>query len=116
MSGEDALPTASVVRYVASDARPPPWTTLHRCQTRRASLIEASSVCNNRDGPLDPERKRMFMAMKREVLRLGGYEQELFVSQTPELWGLADCVIEVRHFNAQPGSRTDGPPARALEP
>ncbi len=68
------------------------------------------------DGPLDPERKRMFMAMKREVLRLGGYEQELFVSQTPELWALADCVIEVKHFNAQPGSRTDGPTARALEP
>lgn len=48
------------------------------------------------DGPLDPERKRMFMAMKREVLRLGGYEREIFVSQTPELWSLADCVIEVK--------------------
>jgi exonuclease SbcC len=50
------------------------------------------------DGPLDPERKRMFMAMKREVLRLGGYEQELFVSQTPELWALADSVVEVTHI------------------
>ena len=47
------------------------------------------------DGPLDPERKRMFVQMKREVLRLGGYEQEIFVSQTPELWALADCVIDV---------------------
>jgi exonuclease SbcC len=27
--------------------------------------------CDEADGPLDPERKRMFMAMKREVLRLG---------------------------------------------
>ena len=52
------------------------------------------------DGPLDPERKRMFVAMKREVLRLGGYEQELFVSQTPELWSLADSVIEVKRFIA----------------
>jgi exonuclease SbcC len=52
------------------------------------------------DGPLDPERKRMFVAMKREVLRLGGYEQELFVSQTPELWGLADCVIDVGRLAA----------------
>lgn len=52
------------------------------------------------DGPLDPERKRMFVAMKREVLRLGGYEQELFVSQTPELWSLADSVIEVKRFSA----------------
>ena len=33
------------------------------------------------DGPLDPERKRMFMAMKREVLRVGGYTQEFFVSR-----------------------------------
>lgn len=47
------------------------------------------------DGPLDAQRKRMFVAMKREVLRLGGYEREIFVSQTPELWSLADCVIDV---------------------
>lgn len=52
------------------------------------------------DGPLDPERKRMFVAMKREVLRLGGYEQELFVSQTPELWSMADCVIDVQQLSA----------------
>jgi DNA repair protein SbcC/Rad50 len=37
------------------------------------------------DGALDPEHKRMFMAMKREVLRAGGYAREYFVSQTPEL-------------------------------
>jgi exonuclease SbcC len=42
----------------------------------------------------------MFMAMKREVLRLGGYGQELFVSQTPELWELADCVIDVGRLAA----------------
>ncbi len=53
------------------------------------------------DGPLDPQRKRMFVAMKREVLRLGGYEQKLFVSQAPELWSLADCVIEVKRFSAR---------------
>ncbi|MDY7574482.1 DNA repair protein [Actimicrobium sp. CCI2.3] len=47
------------------------------------------------DGPLDPERKRMFMAMKREVLRLGGYAQEFFVSQTPELTAMADAVIDL---------------------
>ena len=47
------------------------------------------------DGPLDPERKRMFMAMKREVLRLGGYQQEFFVSQTPELTAMADAVIDM---------------------
>ena len=35
------------------------------------------------------------MAMKREVLRLGGYEQEFFVSQTPELAAMADAVIDL---------------------
>lgn len=47
------------------------------------------------DGPLDPARKRMFMAMKREVLRLGGYQREFFVSQTPELTAMADAVIDM---------------------
>lgn len=47
------------------------------------------------DGPLDIHRKRMFMAMKREVLRLGGYQREYFVSQTPELASMADVVIDM---------------------
>lgn len=47
------------------------------------------------DGPLDAEHKRMFVAMKREVLRLGGYEQEFWVSHTPELWTMADKVVDV---------------------
>ena len=50
------------------------------------------------DGPLDPERKRMFMAMKREVLRIGGYSREFFVSQTPELTAMADVVIDLETF------------------
>lgn len=35
--------------------------------------------CDEADGALDADRKRMFMAMKREVLKLGGYEREYFV-------------------------------------
>ena len=54
------------------------------------------------DGPLDPERKRMFMAMKREVLRIGGYTQEFFVSQTPELAAMADVVIDLEAFSSEP--------------
>lgn len=54
------------------------------------------------DGALDPERKRMFVAMKREVLRVGGYEQEIFVSQTAELWSLADKVIDVAQLRTAP--------------
>ena len=48
-----------------------------------------------RPGALDSERKRMFMPMKRQVLRLGGYAREFFVSQTSELTGMADVVIDV---------------------
>lgn len=47
------------------------------------------------DGPLDPERKRMFMAMKWEVLRLGGYQWEFFVPQTAELTTMADAAIDL---------------------
>jgi exonuclease SbcC len=53
------------------------------------------------DGALDIERKRMFMAMKREVLRLGHYEREYFVSQTPELTAMADAVIDLEALKAQ---------------
>lgn len=47
------------------------------------------------DGALDPARKRMFLAMKREVLRLGGYAREIFISQTLELTAMADAVIDL---------------------
>jgi DNA repair protein SbcC/Rad50 len=43
----------------------------------------------------------MFMAMKREVLRQGGYEREYFVSQTPELTAMADAVIDLEALKAQ---------------
>ena len=35
----------------------------------------------------------MFMAMKREVLRLGGYEREFFVSQTPALTAMVGTYL-----------------------
>lgn len=53
------------------------------------------------DGALDPARKRMFGAMKREVLRLGGYRREFFISQTPELAGMADAVIDLEALKAE---------------
>lgn len=57
------------------------------------------------DGALDPARKRMFMTMKREVLRLGGYAREIFISQTPELTGLADAVINLDELCPTQGDR-----------
>jgi DNA repair protein SbcC/Rad50 len=50
--------------------------------------------CDEADGALDSEHKRMFMRMKREVLRLG-YAREFSVSQTPELTQMADVVIDL---------------------
>lgn len=61
------------------------------------------------DGPLDPARKRMFVAMKREVLRIGGYRREYFVSQTPELAAMADAVIDLDQYQLTGGSSVDAP-------
>ena len=60
------------------------------------------------DGALDADRKRMFMAMKREVLKLGGYEREYFVSQTPELTATADAVIEPKNRSYPPAGSAGG--------
>lgn len=35
------------------------------------------------------------MAMKREVLQLGGYRQEFFITQTPHLATMADAIIDL---------------------
>ena len=31
---------------------------------------------------------------------LGGYQQELFITHTPELWGMADWAIELERYRA----------------
>ena len=79
---------------------------INECLTRAIALYLAQDsgrryetlLSDEADGPLDPERKRMFMAMKREVLRLGGYRREFFVSQSPELTMMADAVIDLDAF------------------
>lgn len=76
---------------------------INECLVRAVALYLAqhSGRCygtlfsDEADGALDPARKRMFMAMKREVLRLGGYAREIFISQTPELTAMADAVIDL---------------------
>lgn len=76
---------------------------INECLTRAIALYLAGNAgreygtlfCDEADGPLDPQRKRMFMDMKREVIRLGGYEREFFVSQTPALTAMADTVIDL---------------------
>ncbi|KUE86368.1 MULTISPECIES: AAA family ATPase [Cupriavidus] len=76
---------------------------INECLTRGIALYRAQHArqsfqtlfTDEADGPLDPERKRAFMKMKREVLRVGGYEREFFISQTPELVDEADGMIDV---------------------
>ena len=87
-------------------------TWIESCLTRAIALYLAQHskrryttlFSDEADGALDPERKRMFMAMKREVLRLGGYEREFFVSQTPELTAMADAVIDLEAWRANPAA------------
>lgn len=81
--GEKCWIDACVVRAVA--------LYLVRHTGRRYTTLFSDEA----DGALDPERKRMFMAMKRAVLRLGGYAREVFVTQTPELVAMADAVIDL---------------------
>lgn len=52
------------------------------------------------DGAFDPSHKRAFMAMKRAVLRLGGYRREFFISHTPELVSMADAVLDLDQLTA----------------
>lgn len=48
----------------------------------------------------------MFMAMKRAVLEIGGYHQEFFISQSPELTDMADAVIDLEQY-AHPAKTKD---------
>ena len=45
------------------------------------------------DGPLDDQRKRQFVEMKRKGLELSGHKQEFFISHSAEICELADAVI-----------------------
>jgi len=91
---------------------------INECLTRAVALYlaqhsgrqYATLFSDEADGALDPERKRMFMAMKREVLRLGGYEREFFVSQTPELTAMADAVIDLEALRADSEVSAEGIP------
>lgn len=52
------------------------------------------------DGALDPAHKAMFMNMKRKVMELGGVDTEFYITHTPELWALADSVIDFTQLGA----------------
>ncbi|WP_168788881.1 AAA family ATPase [Paraburkholderia aromaticivorans] len=76
---------------------------INECMTRGIALYIAhiagqpygTLFTDEADGPLDPEKKRQFVRMKREVLKRGGYGREFFITHTPELLEEADAVIDV---------------------
>ena len=47
------------------------------------------------DGALDEDNKRLFVTMLRKALHIGEFEQQIFISQSPELWAMADKAIDV---------------------
>lgn len=55
-----------------------------------------SVFSDERDGALDENKKREYFAMKREVLKLGGYKREFFISHTHDLCEMADAVISIK--------------------
>mgnify|MGYP003548042597 FL=1 len=90
-------------------------TLIDACLPRAVALYLAQNTgrrfdtlfSDEADGPLDPEHKRMFMAMKREVLQLGGYRQEFFITQTPHLATMADAIIDLDAMQAEPRAGID---------
>ena len=56
----------------------------------------ATIYTDERDGALDPERKRAYFRMKQKVLALGGYDQEFCITHTPELLAMANAVITLK--------------------
>lgn len=76
---------------------------INECLTRGIALYIARTAgqpyatlfTDEADGPLDAEKKRQFVRMKREVLKQGGYAREFFITHTPELVEEADAVIDV---------------------
>lgn len=81
---------------------------INECLTRAMALYlaqadgrrSATLFSDEADGAFDAQHKRRFIAMKREVLHMGGYAQEFFISHTPELADMADAVIDLDLYAA----------------
>ena len=79
---------------------------LNECLARAIALYQGQMsgqkyqtlFADESDGALDTSKKEQFVKMKRTVLELGGYEREIFITHTPELWDLADVVIDVERL------------------
>jgi exonuclease SbcC len=52
-----------------------------------------ATYSDEKDGALDPLKKREFFAAKRKSMELGGYRNEICITQTAELANMADAII-----------------------
>jgi exonuclease SbcC len=74
--------------------------------TRAISLYNAQKsgrkyhalFTDEKDGALDFQKKKEFIAMKKKVLEIGGYDTEFFISQSPEVQETADVTIAVNGY------------------
>ncbi len=79
---------------------------INEALTRAIALYQASVSGQNykvlfsdeSDGALDPERKQMFLTMKRKVLEIGNYSNEIFISHTPDVIDSADKIIDLNEL------------------
>lgn len=62
---------------------------------RRSGRKYQSLFTDEKDGALDFKRKKEFIAMKKRVLDLGGYETEFFISHSPDVQDVADSRIQL---------------------
>lgn len=59
----------------------------------RSDRVFGALFSDERDGALDADRRREFMAVKRKSLEIGTHQQEFFISQSPELVDMASARI-----------------------
>ena len=69
-------------------------------QSQHSGQHYGTLFADESDGALDPDRKEMYMRMKKQVHQIGGYGQEFFISHTPELWNMADAVIDLGDYSS----------------
>ncbi|MCR4314534.1 MAG: AAA family ATPase [Candidatus Uhrbacteria bacterium] len=62
---------------------------------RRSGRRYQALFTDEKDGALDFKRKKEFIAMKKRVLDLGGYEMEFFISHSPDVQDVADSRIQL---------------------
>ena len=67
----------------------------------RTSRSNDTLFSDEKDGALDFERKSDFLEIKRQAMRIGTHTREIFITQTPELYNMADARIELKPGSVQ---------------